>query len=97
MWVMQAEQAEALSDEARALVEEQAGSLYGKTHNRSGACGFRAAYIVGRPFKQVQHDTKIPELSIDFDVVLMCCSVLNADSSDPLSVSMTGIDTELRR
>lgn len=25
------------------------------------------------------------------------CSVLNADSSDPLSVSMTGIDTELRR
>ncbi len=34
--VLQAEQAEALSDEARALVEEQAGSLYGKTHNRSG-------------------------------------------------------------
>jgi hypothetical protein len=33
---MQAEQAEALSDEAKALVEEQAGSLYGKTHNRSG-------------------------------------------------------------
>lgn len=30
--------------------------------------------------------------------VLWCqCSVLNADSSDPLSVSMTGIDTELRR
>jgi KUP system potassium uptake protein len=55
--VLKAEQAEALSDEARALVEEQAGSLYGKTHN----------------------------------------SVLNADSSDPLSVSMTGIDTELRR
>lgn len=36
LWAMQAEQAEALSDEARALVEEQAGSLYGKTHNRSG-------------------------------------------------------------
>ena len=36
-----------------------------------------------------------PELGIDR--VLMCCSVLNADSSDPLSVSMTGIDTELRR
>jgi hypothetical protein len=34
--VTQAEQAEALSDEAKALVEEQAGSLYGKTHNRSG-------------------------------------------------------------
>ncbi len=55
--ISQAEAAQALSDDAAAMVEEAGGNLYGKTHN----------------------------------------SVLNADSSDPLSVSMTGIDTEMRR
>jgi hypothetical protein len=54
-WVAQAEQAEALSDEARALVEEQAGSLYGKTHNRSAMlCGCRAACSVAGSSDQVQ-------------------------------------------
>jgi hypothetical protein len=38
---------------------------------------------------------EVPHLRTDG--MLVCCSVLNADSSDPLSVSMTGIDTELRR
>lgn len=45
----QAEQSEALSEEAKALVEEQAGSLYGKTHNRWATTGGslpRPAYVV---------------------------------------------------